>query len=58
MAGFDRNEVQARLDVWTVEYNLERPHSSLSYLSPWDYANNYQEKREVTNSLNTLEISV
>ena len=54
----DMNEVQARLAVWRVEYNLERPESSLSYLSPWDYANNNQVKRVVINSLNTLEIAV
>lgn len=52
------DEVRARLAAWRVEYNLERPHSSLNNLSPWDYANNYREKRGVINSLNTLEIAV
>jgi len=54
----DMDEVQARLAMWRVEYNLERPHSSLSNLSPWEYANDYREKREVINSLNTMEIAV
>ena len=54
----DMDEVQARLVAWRVEYNLERPHSSLSNLSPWEYANNYREKREFINSLNTMEIAV
>jgi putative transposase len=32
------NEVRAMVEVWRLDYNTERPHKALSYLSPVVYA--------------------
>lgn len=54
----DLDEVQAHLDIWKADYNLERPHSSLGYLSPNDYASHYQEKCKSVKPLDILEMAV
>ncbi len=53
----DMDEVRARLVVWRVEYNLERPHSSLGNATPWEYARSYRKKRKSVKALNALEIA-
>ena len=32
-----------RLTEWLIEYDFNRPHQSLDYLSPIEYLNNYQK---------------
>ena len=32
-----------RLTEWLIEYDFNRPHQSLGYLSPIEYLNNYQK---------------
>jgi transposase InsO family protein len=32
------NEVRAMVEVWRLDYNTERPHKALGYLSPVAYA--------------------
>jgi putative transposase len=31
---FDLDDTRAKLDNWVADYNLQRPHSSLKYLTP------------------------
>lgn len=52
------DEVQACLNVWKADYNLVRPHSSLGYLSPREYASASQEKCKPVKPLKTLEIAI
>lgn len=54
----DLDEVQACLDVWKAEDNLDRPHSSLGYLSPSQYVSLYQEKCKEVKQVKTLEIAI
>jgi len=35
--------VNQRLTEWLIEYDFNRPHQSLGYLSPREYLNNYQK---------------
>jgi transposase InsO family protein len=35
---FDIDDARAKITVWVADYNGERPHSSLSYLTPAAYA--------------------
>jgi putative transposase len=35
---FDIDDARAKIAVWVADYNGERPHSSLSYLTPAAYA--------------------
>jgi len=45
-----RNGREARtiVEAWRQEYNNHRPHSSLSYLTPAEFARRYYEKNQVT----------
>ncbi len=53
----EMEEVRSTLEIWKIEYNMLRPHSSPGYLSPVEYAWSYREKRMLTKTLNRLEIS-
>ncbi len=41
-------EAQTIVEAWRQEYNNHRPHSSLSYLTPSEFARRYCEKNQVT----------
>ena len=41
-------EVRCLSEEWRIDYNTERPHKSLGYLSPLTYAEQYY-KRSMTN---------
>ena len=32
-----RAEAKVIIETWRQDYNRERPHSSLGYLTPWEY---------------------
>ena len=38
------SEVRALSEAWRVDYNTERPHKSLGYLSPFNYAQMHQSQ--------------
>jgi len=40
-------EAQAIVEAWRQEYNNYRPHSSLGYLTPAEFARRYYEKNQV-----------
>ncbi len=40
-------EAQAIVENWRQEYNNYRPHSSLGYLTPVEFARRYYEKNQV-----------
>ncbi|MCA1394598.1 transposase, partial [Bradyrhizobium sp. IC3123] len=35
---FDLDDARAKIANWVADYNLQRPHSSLKYLTPAAYA--------------------
>jgi putative transposase len=35
---FSLSEVRAKCEEWRLDYNMDRPHKSLGYVSPWRYA--------------------
>ena len=41
-------EAQSIVETWRGEYNNYRPHSSIGYLTPSEFARRYHEKNEVT----------
>jgi transposase InsO family protein len=41
-------ETQTIVEAWRGEYNNYRPHSSLGYLTPSEFARRYYEKNQVT----------
>jgi len=41
-------EAQTIVEAWRQEYNNYRPHSSLGYLTPSEFARRYYEKNQVT----------
>jgi len=41
-------EAQTIVEAWRQEYNNHRPHSSLGYLTPAEFAGRYYEKNQVT----------
>ncbi len=47
-------EVQKRLEIWIKHYNEERPHSSLDYLTPKEFA--HQEKAVLQKKNNLLAL--
>ena len=38
---FDLDDTRAKVSAWIADYNDQRPHSSLSYLTPAAYAANF-----------------
>ena len=38
---FDLDDARAKIAVWIADYNDQRPHSSLGYLTPAAYAANF-----------------
>ncbi len=40
-------EAQAIVENWRQEYNNYRPHSSLGYLTPTEFAQRYYQKNQV-----------
>ncbi|MCH8024207.1 MAG: transposase [Candidatus Marinimicrobia bacterium] len=45
------------LEIWRVNYNLERPHSSLGNQSPLEFASSSRKNGRPVNTLNALEIT-
>ena len=37
---FDLDHARAKIEAWAADYNSQRPHSSLGYLTPAAYAAN------------------
>ena len=37
---FDLNQARQKITAWAADYNLQRPHSSLGYLTPVAFAAN------------------
>ncbi|MCK4578695.1 MAG: transposase [Candidatus Marinimicrobia bacterium] len=52
------DEVQRILDIWRVNYNLERPHSSLGNQSPLEFASSFCMNGKPVNTLNALELTI
>lgn len=44
-------EVRAMTEEWRMDYNLERPHKSLGYLSPALYAKKYYQSLDLNTAL-------
>ena len=40
-------EVQVLIDDWREEYNTYRPHQSLGYLTPVEFARRWRKENEV-----------
>ena len=49
-------EVETALDLWKIEYNMERPHSSLNNQSPYDFVNQYRKESKYRKSMKTREL--
>lgn len=50
-------EAQAIVENWRQEYNNHRPHSSLGYLAPVDFARRYKEEIQGKEAKQTLEMA-
>jgi len=48
-------EAQTIVEAWREEYNNYRPHSSLDYLTPAEFARRYYEKNRVTEAKQPVE---
>jgi len=48
-------EAQAIVENWRQEYNNYRPHSSLDYLTPDEFARRYYEKNQVREAKQPVE---
>lgn len=48
-------EAQTIVEAWRQEYNNHRPHSSLSYLTPSEFARRYYERNQVTEANQSME---
>lgn len=44
---YSLNEVRVMCEEWRQDYNTERPHKSLGYLSPLLYANRWQKEQQL-----------
>jgi putative transposase len=50
-------EAKIHLQYWRGEYNHERPHSSLGYLTPWEYWQNWEKENwMVTGQVKSLSL--
>ena len=45
-------DARRKLETWRVQYNCARPHSSLGYLSPAEYAQQNRQARSETAARN------
>ena len=50
-------EAQTIVENWRREYNNHRPHSSLDYLAPVDFAKRYHDRLQVEEVKQTLEMT-
>jgi putative transposase len=48
-------ETQIIVEVWKQEYNNHRPHNSLVYLTPAEFARRYYEKNQITDVKQPVE---
>lgn len=48
-------EAQVVVEAWRQEYNEDRPHSSLGYLTPTEFAQHYHERKQGERPLETPE---
>jgi transposase InsO family protein len=48
-------EAQTIVEAWREEYNNYRPHSSLDYLTPAEFARRYYKKNRVTEAKQPVE---
>jgi putative transposase len=39
-------EARVELEDWRIDYNMNRPHSSLGYLTPNEYADRWHQRQE------------
>jgi len=51
------DEVETELNLWKLDYNMERPHSSLNNQSPHDFATQYRKESKLQKSIKTLELT-
>lgn len=51
------NEVRIMTEEWRQDYNTERPHKSLNYLSPLNYFNLWKQMDEKTLNINGAALS-
>ena len=49
-------EAQAIIEAWRIDYNEKRPHSSLSYLTPTEFVNQYFCKQEMKPLVKTMNL--
>ncbi len=49
--------VQAIVENWRQEYNNYRPHSSLDYLTPAEFATRYYENKQAEEATQPLEMA-
>ena len=47
----DGRHAQQVVEAWRIEYNEERPHSSLNYMTPAEYAGHWRNSGQPTASL-------
>ena len=40
----DLKDAREKTETWRIEYNVERPHSSLVMMSPQSFLDNYRRK--------------
>ena len=48
-------EAQVIVEIWRPEYNNYRPHSSLGYLTPVEFARQYYEKNQTKGDERLME---
>jgi putative transposase len=53
---YSLSEVRTMSEQWRIDYNTERPHKSLMYLSPLAYLQKQQAALSTPASGNTLQI--
>ena len=49
------NQVRELSEEWRIDYNDERPHKSLGYLSPIKYAERFTPRTAIGNTLEIAE---
>ena len=51
------DEVRAALELWKLDYNMERPHSALGNQSPHEYATRYRKECQPDKAMKRLELA-